>query len=208
MKNFIVLTIFFLISFLAVCQSFQKGNYDLKAGLGAGIFSIETNDPADSSIQGIGMITINYPVQFHYSIRDKWSLGFSLAKNHIITNIESNNVYANLNHIGAIVQYRVANEQDDAINLDASFGYTGFSWNDKKRKEKISGDGSFFQLGASYNHYFTNVSGIYFNFNFVTIELKDIKNTYNQHVTYGFGAYQLAIFARGISLGTGICLKF
>lgn len=207
MKIIVIILLFIINYSLLSGQAFQKGNFDCKAGIGTGIYSAVTNDPADSADNTV-MFLIQYPVQIQYSFANRWSGGLRYERNHIVTNQQKDRVYANLNHYGLVFQYRLINKQDDNLNIHASFGSTGFKWNEKEKKDKLTGTGDYFDLGFSYHHYYTNVSGIYFSVSIPNINLKTIKNTFDQIVTYDYGSDLLSIRLSGFSIGAGYCLKF
>jgi len=112
--------------FILVCvQSFtglQKGNVDINAGVGFGIYTITSNDYEDENSAGVpGLLTIGTA----YQISNAWGLGLNYERNGFATDPDSNNK-AFLHNIGIIGSYNIVNGEKNVLYAFLGIGFSSF----------------------------------------------------------------------------------
>jgi len=172
MKYFIVLAISVLTINTTNAQALLKGDVDIHAGVGFGVYGITSNDFDDSKSTGVpGLISLGAA----YQLSDAWSVGLNYERNGFATDPDSNHK-AILNNIGIVGAYNFVNSDKNVLNVAVELGFSSFRYDDFKNEEYVIGTGPQFQFGAGWKHYFGGKVGMYMNFSVPFYKYSKFKN--------------------------------
>jgi hypothetical protein len=172
MRYIISIFIVVMLVNLTEAQVLQKGNFDIHAGLGFGVYGVTSNDFDDDNSSGVpGLVSLGVA----YQVSDDWSLGINYERMGFLTESDSNNK-AVANNFGAVVAYNIVNNDKNAFNVSLEIGYSSFRYDDFKEQEYVIGSGPEFQLGTSWKHYFGDKIGMYLNLSVPYFYYTNFKN--------------------------------
>ena len=141
-------------------QAIQKGDVEIRAGVGFGIYSITSNDFIDDHSAGVpGLVSLG----IGYQISDRWILGLNYERMGFITESDSN-TKAVSNNIGLMAGYTILNSDKNSFMLSFEAGSSSFRYDDFKDEAYVIGSGPEFQLGGTWKHQFGKTVGMYINF--------------------------------------------
>ena len=172
MRSVLFLFITSIVFNSAYSQVLQKGNVDINAGVGFGIYTITSNDYEDEKSAGVpGLLTLGVA----YQLTDAWSIGLNYERNGFVTDPDSNNK-AVLNNMGITGSYNFVNGEKNVLHAFLGIGYSSFRYDNLKDEEYVVGKGPQFQLGAGWKHYFGGKIGMYMNFSVPYYNYTKFKN--------------------------------
>ncbi len=205
-KTILIVLLFFACNFI-FSQSLQKGNFDIDAGIGLGLYSVTSNDISEASENSMAL-KILFPININYFIFDKFSVGLTMQYNSFALNRDSTSNYARTSNFGINSKILLLNNPDDIIFLDLCIGYSEFIWRNRKKIEGLNGFGYFYNIGFGFNHYFNNSLGFYFHVANTVYQYNMLYNNRDLVITVEEGIEPLVINLSGFNFAIGLCLKF
>ncbi len=215
MKRFILLIIsaFFMQS--AFSQIMQKGNFDIRAGVGFGVYNFNTTayeDNQHSAVPGL------FNLGIAYQISDDFSLGLDYERNGFVTDDSTDSKVVSQN-IGVTASYHFINGEKNALAAFLTVGTSNLKFEDFDDSETVTARGTQVQVGLAWRHYFSDNFGFFLNTSFPYYSYNEFKNSNgdvyeDSRIVTGPGGVPI-IESRtvsgvmtGINLRIGLALKF
>jgi hypothetical protein len=172
MKKLILIFVSLFILNGSFAQNNQKGDFEIHAGLGFGVYGITSNDFEDNNSSGVpGLVSLGVS----YQLSEKWNLGLNYERLGFLTEADSNEK-AVANNIGVIIGYNIVNNEKNVININLETGFSSFRYDDFKEEEYVIGTGPEFQLGGTWKHYWGDHLGMYLGMSIPYFYYSEFKN--------------------------------
>ena len=208
LKKILFLIVCTVFVFKGYSQEFQKGNYDVSIATGIGIYGVTINDTNEiEQNNGINAVQLLFPATANYFITDRWAAGISLQYNKLLTDLDSNNVYARTVNFGINNKIVILNRTDDNVYFDLCFGSSSLQWKSRRVVSRLTGRGVYYNLGLGINHYFNNNIGFFLHGSMAVYQFNTLYNNRDQIITTAEGTAPLLIKLGGLNLSIGLCLK-
>lgn len=203
MKKILLLLVSF-IPLITFAQAIHKGNCEITAGTGFGIYDVSNNESNDSAKNNSTGATGLLNVSFKYAISEKFSLGFILERNGFAH--DSLNKAHSIN-IGLDAQYLFVNKEKNVIYIDFLGGYSNFKFIDNKNKNWVVGNGLTIQPGIGFKHYFGKTFGFYLQSNYAFYRYKKLIDA-NGNILKTGNSTDYLIRLSGLNVKIGLSFKF
>lgn len=207
-RNILISIVFIAIAIYGHSQEFQKGNYDISIATGIGVYAVTTNDTNEiEQNNGINAAQLLFPATANYFITDRWAAGISIQYNKVLTDLDTNNVFARTVNFGINNKIVILNRPDDNVYFDLCMGHSKLQWQNRRQVSRLTGTGLYYNLGMGINHYFNNNVGFFLYGSMAVYQFNMLYNNRNQVITTAEGIAPLMIKLGGLNLGIGLCLK-
>ncbi len=173
MKLLISTFVFLVISTNGLAQALQKGNFDVHAGVGFGVYTITLNTfekESDGAVPGLLNIGVAY------RITDDFSLGIDYERNGFVTDADSNSKVVSQN-IGITAGYSIVNSEKNVITPFIQIGSTSLKFEDFDGQDYVTSSGTQLQFGFAWNHYFGDKIGMFANLSVPVYMYSEFKNS-------------------------------
>lgn len=195
-------------------QALEKGDFDVKAGLGFGVYSLSSNEFEDNSGAGIaGLINVSGVYQFS----NAFSAGLDFERNGFATDQDSNQRARSLN-FGFVLNYNLLNAEKNVIQPFLQFGWSNFTFDNYDQGDYVQSRGSYFQLGLTWKHYFTDGFGMFVNASCPWYSYNEFQNSKGQTYEISRNTGTLSnpdvetrvfqVHMMGLNVRTGLAFKF
>ncbi len=214
MKQYIFLVSFFFIFSNSYSQALQKGNLDLHAGAGFGVYTFTSNDYEENTTNGVpGLLNLGLA----YQVTDGLSLGIDYERNGFVTDSDSNTKAVTQN-FSLTVGYNVINGDKNVLQAFFQLGTSSFRFDNFNDQDYLTSRGSQIQLGAAWKHYFGETFGMFLNFSVPYYSYNEFKNSsgdvykigrvvnINGVPTFESKVYQAKMV--GVNFRAGLAFKF
>ncbi len=152
-----LLVIFF--SFAAYAQALQKGNIDVHAGVGFGIYNFTIKSFETENADAVpGLINLGAS----YRISDAFSLGLDYERNGFVTDADSNEQVVSQN-FGITAGYSLVNSDKNVLTPFFQIGATRLKFENFDNQDYVTASGLQLQFGLAWNHYFGERFGLFIN---------------------------------------------
>ena len=197
-------------------QAVVKGNISADAGIGFGIYSAKTNDPADTASGAVpGLI----PIYAEYAITDKIGVGLFFERNGFVTSKKDTSTVRSLN-FGAGAAYRIINKDKIVLAAELSAGVSAFRITDdtdlgKANNRNVTSNGSMVQLNINFKIYFGKHIGWFikagygnYNYRYLYDNSDNLPPEADKRLVTVDGKEYLSLSLNGGNIRTGISVKF
>jgi len=204
MKKIILLFVSF-IPVLIFAQAVKKGNVEITAGTGFGIYGASDNESNnDTSQSDSTAVAALLDVSLKYSITNKLCLGFMLERNGFAH--DSSNKAHSVN-VGLNTQYLFVNKKKNVIYFDFLGGYSNFKYIDNGSKNWVTSNGLTIQPGIGFKHYFGKTLGFYLQSNYAFYSYKKIVAD-NGEILKNSKSEDYNLRLSGLNVKIGLMFKF
>lgn len=204
MKKLLLLFVI-IIPILTFAQAIKKGNIEISAGTGFGIYGTSDNESNNDTAKNNNTAAAGLlNVSCKYAISEKFSLGFILERNGFAH--DSSNKAHSLN-VGLNAQYLFVNKDKNIIYFDFVGGYSNFKYVDESSKNWVTSNGLNLQPGIGFKHYFGENLGFYLQSNYAFYSYKKLVGD-NGEILKTSKSEDYNIKLSGLNVKVGLLIKF
>ncbi|MEQ8360282.1 MAG: outer membrane beta-barrel protein [Cytophagales bacterium] len=159
MKLFITSFLILLISNTGFSQALQKGDIDVHAGLGFGIYNFTIKAFETENADAVpGLLNAGAA----YRISDAFALGIDYERNGFVTDADSNSKVVSQN-FGITAGYSLLNSDKNVLTPFFQIGATRLKFENFDNQDYVTANGLQLQFGLAWNHYFGERFGMFIN---------------------------------------------
>ncbi|GAB4280508.1 MAG: hypothetical protein Kow0068_04740 [Marinilabiliales bacterium] len=207
MKTVLLVISVFVSITSAYNQKYQKGNYNGSFGTGFYIGGVST-DKEEIDANNSALASFIYPVDLTYFITDRWAVGVNYETQILVMVEDNKNIRGRIHSEGISLKYLTLNKEKNNISFNFNYGFSTLKWHEKTSNEALRANGSYLLTGITYQHYYSNLVGIFFGLDLLNINYSYVRNKRDEYLTYDYGANLINISVTGAKISAGLCLKF
>ena len=224
-----ILLVTIFLSGTAFGQAFQKGNWNVDAGVGVGAYGTTTTLSIPIPFLGTvtstandGAVSVIIPIGVEYGISNKFGIGVQLGfSNYFIddstevknfftgekTGVMQENNTQSVKSVDFAIKFNLhlLNAEKNDLFIGLALGGSSITWNWKDTEtQTLKGSGGYASLYITDRIFFSDRFGIFFNLGYTSYNYTNVNSSSSTNSTIS----SLKWSAKGVNLGTGLALKF
>lgn len=224
-----IVLVIILLSGNAFGQAFQKGNWNVDAGVGIGAYGTTTTLSIPLPFLGTvtstandGAVSVIVPVGVEYGISNKFGLGVHLGfSNYFLedstevknfftgekTGAMQENNTKSVKSVDFAIKFNLhlLNAEKNDLFVGLALGTSSITWDWKDiETETLKGSGGYASLYIMDRIFFSDHIGMFFNLGYTTYNYTNVESSTSSNNAIN----SLKWNAKGVNLGAGLALKF